>query len=241
MNWKTLVLSATVSCLSTITFSSKLLAQQITDDLFDLSQGTQIINTSPTQPNINIGNMFGAGSTAPNGDFRAFFQDRSDPNHFIEIQTPLPIILESFSLILLRDREIVLGNRRGASAFRLFALNSESGEFDILLFEQTGLGGLYGPVTSPEIPPSPFAFPFLELRIDSSVPEVVSSAFRAEFDQLGALSPAIYTLDGFGQVVPEQVPETTSTLALLCLGTIGAGAIIKRKFKLSKQDKNNVS
>ena len=139
------------------------------------------------------------------------------------------------------DNDPSLGNRRGTSAFRLFAFNEESGEFDILLFEQTGLGGLYGPVTSPEIPPSPFPFPFLELRIDSSVSEVVSSAFRAEFDQLGALSPAIYTLDGFGQVVSEQVPETTSTLALLAVGTMGAGAIIKRKFKLSKQDKTNVS
>ncbi|MEL4895069.1 hypothetical protein [Crocosphaera sp. Alani8] len=103
-SWKTLVLSATVTCLSTITFSSKLLAQQITDDLFDLSQGTQIINTSPTNanPSVNIGNMFGAGATASNGDFRAFFRDRSDPNHFIEIETPNPVILESFSLILLR-------------------------------------------------------------------------------------------------------------------------------------------
>ncbi len=231
--WKHLVLGTGVVLFGTMASPSESLAARITNDLFDLSQGTQIIDSSSGKiPIDSITNMFGDNLIAPNGDYRTLFDDSGSAGrtHFVEFKTPNPVILESFSLILLRDGEGIFGNRRGADAFRLFAFNDVSEEFDILLFEQTGLGTLYGSVTSPEVPPSPFSYPFLELRIDNNVTEFETNLFRAEFEQLTNLGPAVYSLDGFGKIASsESVPEPSFIFSLITMTAFGVLCIRQQK------------
>jgi carbonic anhydrase/acetyltransferase-like protein (isoleucine patch superfamily) len=169
----------------------------VASDLWDLSQGTVVTSDSGVIEVSDIRNMFG-GMFGPLGPYTIFEDYRpAGYIHSVEWQTAQPIELTSFNLFANHDHPPEFdANNRGFSAFRLFAQNPLTLNFELLaeVFPSNPYDDTPGNMASGG---------FLALSID--IAPTVAQAFRAEFVQYGgttASGPRIRELDGFGTIPP---------------------------------------
>lgn len=214
----------------------------VTDDLFDISQGTQVISHSAIDQNSDVQDMFG-------GQFSPLSSERGntifagnlpkDTIHWIEWQTPEPITLERFDLFAYHDthkpasctacvwKDFRDAQYFGFSMFRLFAKDPQGQWEQIHEYTATNLY-----VTDDGRPVSKTN----RLALHSSAVEPTRAReFRAEFTQYGdppdihphqnMTGPRIVEIDGFGSTAPPEpdpiviVPGITASLNV---GTIFA-------------------
>ena len=188
------------------------------NDLWDVSQGTIVTESSPVLDGSNIRNMFGdsQGWIEAGYDVTLFSDNYyAGYTHYVEWQTITPVTVRSFNLVAGHDGDTIYNaNQRGFSKFTLFA---ESGSDWVKLYE-------YYP-TNPYGGGDNYShWCFLELY--AVVPEVTAQNFRAEFVQYGdsipsAMGPRIEELDGYATIIPEPAP--------LLLFTLGGLALRKKK------------
>ena len=162
----------------------------VTNDLFDIAQGAQVIASSPqnsccgnSDPRLAFG-LVGAGAWVEPG--HAIFQDggATGAMDFLEWQTAAPVNLGSIALRLFQDGA---GNAaRGAGSFKLFA------SADGVNFSQVSAGTMPG---------SPGANVNVPLLItDSALTGTTANvrAFRLELTRLTSAGPRVIELDATG-------------------------------------------
>jgi acetyltransferase-like isoleucine patch superfamily enzyme len=168
----------------------------VASDLWDLSQGTVVTSHSGVLEVSDIRNMFG-GMFGPIGPY-TLFEDGLPAGtiHSVEWQTAQQIVLTSFNLFANHDGLEFGATHRGFSAFRLFAQNPVTLNFDLLaeIFPSDPYDDTPGNMASDG---------FLVMSID--VAPTVAQVFRAEFVQFGDIEPAasgprVQELDGFGTI-----------------------------------------
>jgi len=193
-------------------------------DLWDTSQGTTIIGSSPCQ--ISPSNMFGniSGTNEPSN---TIFGDQEIVS-WVEWRTPEPITLAAFNLVASHDdrpTDIYQIRLRGFSHFRLYTGDGQ-GDWNLIyeyITDPDGDGWYGGGINYP-------GKPWLELY--TTIDPVVAQYFRAEFCQffsvprMSGYGPRVQELDGYG---PAPVPEP-STILLVATGLVGVMGI-GRKFE----------
>ena len=211
-----------------------------TNDLWDVSQGSKVTDTSGI---MNPGggfwasyadNMFGAVHPGTAEAYNTLFPDgkAAGYTHWIEWQTPSEIALKSFNLVAGHDGDSKYSKgsifKRGFSEFELFAWDG-SGWTSVYDFMTDSDGdGLYG--GGPSYP----AKTALELTVNLGSP-MIAQRFRAEFTQAGDSingGPRILELDGYGYYLGDDeggssVPEPTTVL-LLAMGLLVLGVVRHR-------------
>jgi hypothetical protein len=191
----------------------------VTTDLFDVSQGTIVTNSSPLFPNFTAEGTFGSTSPQAIEGFRTIFADTPIATDFITFTTPTAVNLSSYRLILGED-----GNgsgNRAAVAFRLYASNS-SGDVLSHLVSGSAIGQTYTLT---------YGSPQIEINDSISVPNV--QFFRLELDRSGTSGPRVFELDGFGTAVPEASAFLMPIIALVLLGAHKSILAIPGRFKRS--------
>ncbi len=196
-----------------------------TSDLWDVSNGITIIGHSALADGPGIywdsyaDNMFGATHEGTIEPPNTIFADNpaSGFTHWVEWQTPTPIVLTSFNLVAAHDGGNVGYTHRGFSEFRLYGSTDGSTWDNIYTYvTENPYGGGENYTHSNQ----------LELYVDLASP-VTAQYFKAEFDQagVGAYSgPRIMELDGYGTSVP--IP---GALWLLGSGLLGLVVVRKRR------------
>jgi len=185
------------------------------DDLWDISQGTQILaHSTLTIPQFDARDVFGGffGTYAP--EFGAIgFSDNKPPGtvDFIEWRTILPVALSGFILYANGD-----GGDSGYREFESFALKTRSSEnsgFDITLFTIT--------------PSHPYNFAVFS---GSFLETIIAQDFRAEFVNSGDVIPShrgprVVELDAIAAPVPE---SPVSTLVFVMSALAASTHVIRR-------------
>lgn len=171
-----------------------------TNDLWDISQGTTIIQNS--QLNLAAGpnaydarDIFGGSFTTYLPESGGVIFADGMPSgfvHFIEWHTPAPVTVRSFSLLASGDGA---NQSREFSTFRLLAKSVGSTNFDVTLFTFS--------------PSHPYTFSDYShyLLISSDVQATNAQDFRAEFVNRTGVpfsGPRIVELDGFGDFISTQ-------------------------------------
>lgn len=174
----------------------------VTTDLWDISQGSVVTNTSGMLTDGR--DMFGGtyGWVEPGNALFADFRP-DGYTHWIEWNTPNAINLTGFNLFAAHD-----GNNNSARAIREFRIFYKDGA-NWTKFYTFDPAHPYG--GTPYI--NEFALGVNGLNINAKY-------FRAEFDQYGytqwASGPRVYELDGFSSPIPEP-----GTMILLGTGLVG--------------------
>ena len=176
----------------------------VTTDLFDVAQGTIVLQSSPLFFNFTAEGTFGSTSLSAIEGHRTIFSDVARPTDFIEFKTPTPVNLESYRFVLGEDGDGT-GNR-GSGAFRLFASSQQA---DLL-------SNLVSSTSIPTTFTANFGSPQIAISDTVNTPNV--QYFRLEVDRIGS-GPRIFELDGFGVAVPEPAGLTLIWLALCTLTT----------------------
>jgi len=210
----------------------------VTDDLWDVNQGTVVTAHSGMLGPPDWHSQFYAESIFgyynldyPSGDGKEsaiFGNGVKGTVHWVEWETPAPITLRSFMLGANHDHLPGLAERRGFSRFTLYAADMTTGLFDNKLFELFPAN----PYRDTVFPPN--AFSRYDANRDAlfmfaNVEPTLARNFRAEFVQFGdispsALGPRINELDGFdtfyepGSTI---IPEPSSAIIACGLGVIG--------------------
>ena len=210
--------------------------EPVESDLWDISQGTIVTSHSGVIEEADIRNIFG-GNFGPFAEI-TLFQDQLPAGtiHSVEWQTAQPIELESFNIFANHDHIPDFdANFRGFSAFRLFAQDLVTSNFELLaeIFPSNPYDGTPGNMSSDG---------FLALSID--VAPTVAQVFRAEFVQFGdiepfASGPRIEELDGF-----DTNPPVFGIGTKIHRGVSIGGNVIIGDFVLIKKDvviEDNVS
>jgi hypothetical protein len=200
----------------------------------DLWNGATVTANSPLieWTTSSASNMFGGsfGVEPANTLFADRLSTGAGTIHWVEWQTTTPQTIRSFELFAHHDGYPRDATYRGFDLFRLYAYNSGTNAFDILLYNlQLSFG------TPPYYDPTGALNPCLcVLDVLADVQSVVTtSRWRAEFRQYGAPSgdndgPRIMELNGFDtSLQPAPVPEP-ATIALVLTGLAGARV---RRFK----------
>ena len=197
----------------------------VSDDHWDLSQGSVITSHGPTLSRFPIQGIFSETGIHPHTLFSDQF--REDHVHFVEWQTAATIDLRSFSLLAIHDGPPLRDARyRGFKTFRLFGFDQGSNSFQ-QLFELTNIPLLYRDVVAqpgmfidetknPEV-----------LAFRANIPTFTGNRFRAEFVQYSSIARGhaagarIWEMDGFSESFsPPTVPDPTSLLAILPCGLV---------------------
>ena len=189
-------------------FSLHLSAQvprPVTTDLWDVSRGTVVTDSSPVLSISDARNLL--GFVVESSEVSSLlFADGFPPGtlHFVEWQTPLSNTLRSFTLHAAHDQAPFDANRRGFTRFTLLAKNPETDDFDIQLFEIFPALLYEDTVVPPDIlfdadRPN-------NLRLCVNLSPIQSQEFRAEFVQWGPIccfsGPRVYEIDGFDTLCP---------------------------------------
>lgn len=210
-----------------VLFAQPARAVPVTTDLWDVAQGTVVTANSPLiQWTTSFAtNMFGGvGGAEP---ANTVFLDRAAAGtvHWVEWQTTAAVTVRSFSIYLAHDGTPRDARYRGVSEFRLYAYNSSTSAFDILLYDL-----FLGAVNSAfRYDPLGLLHPCLcALDFAANVlTEVNTNRWRAEFVQVANLDgdndgPRVVELDGFANAIA--IPEP-STLAVLGLTLVFLGGL----------------
>ncbi len=172
-----------------------------TNDLFDISQGTQILTNSPIRSSSDAANMLGASIGDSSENIYTYFSDDMPTGtvHSIEWQTMSPVLLKSIRLFAAGDG-VVYQNQREFDRFTLKSRAIDSTNFiEIVSFK----------------PEHPYAFfdANSTLLLMTNVGAITGQVFRAEFEQYTSSGPyngpRIIELDGFGEALSALVPKVT--------------------------------
>ena len=152
------------------------------NDVWDVSQGATVTNTSGVLAVSSANDMFGGSdSTVETGT--TLFRDDQDAGfvHFVEWHTPAPVTIQAFNLYANDDGS---SGDRGFTTFRLFVKNTNTSMFD--------------QVYSAAVPSNPY--PDNNIELHATITPVVGQDFRAEFVQFAntstpARGPRIRELD----------------------------------------------
>lgn len=186
------------SCLTYVSLSNGF-AQEVspigrTDDVWDVSQGTVVIRSTPLDsasgdPDpYDARDIFGGDfGNFPPERFAVIFSDDLAPGfvNFVEWRTKSPVTIRSFRLFAAEDGDHLY---RGFTKFRLLAKPLGSAQFSVVIHE-----------SEPKLPFTYLHDPFL--LIESDTKTVIASEFRAEFVSRTDLpmnqGPRVIELDGF--------------------------------------------
>jgi len=188
----------------------------VTNDVWDVSNGTVVTNTSGALGDVGAESIFGGFD--PIFGILTLFRDDQGAGfvHFVEWQTPNPVTIESFHLGAAHDEHespfFRDANERGFDLFTLMAFNLTTNQFDIVLFDFVVPLGDDNAVHLSENaelydPTAQFSVDKNILNIVADVDQLVSAdRFRAEFTQHGPgpsneSGPRIIELDGFEEGV----------------------------------------
>lgn len=155
-------------------------------DLWDISQGVTVTNSSGVRNGADGRDMFGGNFGSTEIGNVLFIDSESDGFvHFIEWQTPVPVTTQSFNLIAGHDHNSL---QRSFREFRLYGFDPNTSSYQLLYTL---------------IPPLPYGEGnFSNLLFGcGNVPALTTDRFRAEFVQNGNFSspgPRIMELDGSG-------------------------------------------
>jgi len=182
-------------------------AVQVSDDLWDVSQGAVIIENSPILGGSSVSNMFGANDGSVEWPYgRTLFWDGyyAGADHYVEWRTPTAVALESFKLYAAHDGTSECW--RAFDYFTLLAKNADTGMFEIIYASAVSVPYNFIDGEQDFLIQHTFAAP------------VAAQEFKAVFRQYAynpyAAGPRVIELDGFGYV-PEPM-----TLALLGFGSL---------------------
>ena len=167
-------------------------------DLWDISQGIVVTSDSGVLEGSDIRNMFG-GNFGPFAEETLFQDDLpADTIHSVEWQTAQQIMLTSFDIFANHDGPFPEfdANYRGFSAFRLFAQDPVTSNFELL-------AEIFPSNPYDNTPGNMAADGFLHISMD--VAPTIAQVFRAEFVQFGdielsASGPRVQELEGFGTI-----------------------------------------
>ncbi|MEL6109963.1 MAG: hypothetical protein AAFU85_28460 [Planctomycetota bacterium] len=193
----------------------------VSDDLWDLSQGTTITSHSAEHRSFPIEAIF---SETPQP--HALFSDAFVEDHvqFVEWQTTSTIDLRSFSLLAIHDGTPRDARYRGFKTFRLQGYDVATNSFQTL-FEMTDIPLRYGDAVAQQnmFIDDSRGQNFLTFR--ANIPTFSGDRFRAEFVQYSSIARGhasgarIWELDGFDtSFASSAVPEPSAFLALTPLG-----------------------
>ena len=202
----------------------------ITNDLWDVRQGTTITTNSPlnnadgTPHAYDARDIFGGGF----GDYLSergstIFIDymTSGFTHYVEWRTPTPVTIRSFSMFAAGDDPRGEFNEsREFATFRLKAKSPGSNKFDITLF------------TFSQTHPYTFSDQGRFLLISSDVRTTTAQEFRAEFMNRTGVTydgPRIFELDGSGERIGTQASIRASEVEV-CWNA-GAGIFYQIEYR----------
>ncbi len=170
-----------------------------TTDLWDISQGATITNSSPCLDYINCGiqNMFSSNYSATTLFYGGIGVDS------VEWQTPQPITLQSFALFAGHDS--TLDNRdasyRGFSRFSLYCYNDSTSQWmDVYnIFPSNPYGSTPTPANT-FIDYSYDTIDHSRLSLTANITPTTAQRFRAEFQEWTVwpyMGPRVIKLEGF--------------------------------------------
>lgn len=173
-----------------------------TDDLWDVSNGTQVTGNSAVHAGFSINDMFGAQQSTTEAR-TTIFTDAHQAGyvHWVEWETPTANTVTAMVLSAAHDGPPYNANQRGFSRFTLYAKNPDTNQFDLVLV-QYDTENPYENSTQPPNGVANFNQTGNEIRLCVNFPPVTASEFRAEFVQFGdnvaaARGPRITELDGY--------------------------------------------
>ncbi len=202
------VLSSSVASAATVIVGLPLANNDegVTSDLLDVAQGTIVTSSSSMFSGYDARSALGFIKPQINEPSRAIFSDNPVAIDFIAFQTPQPINLSSYNLILGED---IGTSARSAKAIRLYASNN-SGDVLSHLISNTSITQTYVN-----------AYGSANIGISDAVNVQNVQFFRLEIERTrtaGFSGPRVIELDGFGTVVPEPPAFTLFVLGLAGLG-----------------------
>lgn len=184
-------------------------AAPVTDDLWDVSQGSVVLANSRVHPVSDITHMFGGSSGTIEVDNLLFFDGAPVGfTHFVEWRTSSPATIGQFNLYAAHDASGI--TERGFSKFELKAFDAATSAFNVVFsYFPTSPYGLVEEDTS--------------LLLSTTIIPVTAQRWRAEFTQAGpaslAAGPRVMELDGFAPVpLPPAGLLLAPALALLAFG-----------------------
>jgi hypothetical protein len=182
---------------------------QVTNDLFDQSQGGFISSASPTISGFDPIGMIGGATTGEGNSGNTIFQD-TPGLHFIQFGTAANITFNSVSLYVMEDNA---NGSRGTSVFSLLADADNNGTFE------TTLVGSVNPVDN-------------GLANTFFFTSVTARSFRAEFTSnpnVQFLGPRVIELDAANVTLAAPEPSALALLTSLALPL--AGMVIRKRRK----------
>jgi hypothetical protein len=188
---------------------------QVTNDLWDVAQGTTITANSPSGA-PPIAGMLGF-ATGPQLQQDSYFADGKPAGfvHFIEFKTASPVTIRSLNAWGGDDRNGGVPLRRSFNEFKLYGWNGSA--FQVLIDQQ---------ITLPYAQQGPLGSDGALVVQSDAAAGFTSDRWRAEFIQPPAIGgvfygPRVLELDGFGTFL-----DGTTQLPLpagLFMGALGAG------------------
>jgi hypothetical protein len=189
------------------------------DDIWDITKGTVVDDSSPILYVSDARNMFGGNyylSEPGNTLFADLLPDGY--THYIEWHTPGIINLTGFNLFAVHDGG---SDARSFQEFRIYYYNGWSW-IKFYTFDSTHPYG--DGYQNNELALAVGANSFLS-------PSITAEYFRAEFDQYGSVfwasGPRIIELDGFGSYL-HPIPEP-GTLMMLVMGLLGLWGLRRKR------------
>jgi hypothetical protein len=193
-------------------------AQESTDDLWDISQGAVVTGASGVYGGFDARDVFG-GAFGWVEYGHCVFADGQPPSfvHYVEWQTPNPVMVGGLALFALGDGPAI-NNQREFEQFVLKAKSSPSApDYDLTVFTYTA------------VHPYDFVSPTNKMLIFTNFTPVTASFFRAEFIQHNAATgyegPRIYELDGYPLQPIFTVQPTNKTVTAQANITINTKAL----------------
>ncbi|HEY9175459.1 MAG TPA: hypothetical protein VI136_24505 [Verrucomicrobiae bacterium] len=200
---------------------------QSTSDLWDISQGTVVVNRSGGHwlaegGGMDPRNMFGGqyGSYVEGVFGNWVFADGMSPGflHFVEWRTATPVTLNFFNLYAAGDGEPNPIGKREFASFTLKAKSEGSSTYDLTLFSFTPTHW-YTFVNSADY-----------LLVSAEIAPITAQDFRAEFENLAGVleaGPRVMELDAF--LIPE--PSASGLIAVgLFAWAVRHGFFVRRSF-----------
>jgi hypothetical protein len=188
----------------------------IRNDLFDYSQGTTVLSSSPalaSSGGADARSVFGYRHLPFSQPENFYFSDAPRAVDFITFKTATKIDLYRFELTVQDDSIFSDTFNRGISSFKLFA-SADGTSYSLLS-------------SSSVLPHYTDSYGWTQIVISDTVNANDVQYFRLEVTRRNG-GPRIIELDGFA--APESVPEP-ATLTLWSLGALGCAVTAYRRRK----------